>query len=263
MGMTQLKKPTAGKKPAGKKPGGKKPAGKKGGKKKVTAGTAANNAVAITNVDVGESIPMNFDVTIAYTNNSGGPATVTLSCDGVASVSTAVGTGSGTVTLNLAHGATGTGHTMAARMTDGSSTPVASDQITPVDVVDPTAANPELTIISNTMPASTPPDMPTLDPNQDATGLYDPTMGGDITIEIEDPITQTAARRTTAGGRKGHRKLNFSDPADPNDAILGPHKKRWRHVAIPNPDKPTAGQHLRAILTKHGVVKAIVRARFV
>lgn len=268
MGMPQLKKPTADKKPAGKKTGGKKTAGKKtagkkNGKRGKTA-TDADNAVVATNVDAGELIPLTFTVNVAYTNSTNDQATITASCEGPATDSTQVGPGSGTAFLTLVHTAPATGHTILIQMTDASGALIASDQVGPVAVVNPALTNP-VTITPSTTQTTPPDELPVLDPNSQVNGYYDSTMGDTVTIEVEDPVTQTAAarKRPTAGRRKGHRKLNYSDRADTSGVGLNPHKKPWKHLTITGPSKPTAGQHLRAILTQGGTVQAIARARFV
>jgi hypothetical protein len=208
---------------------------------------ASVNTAFITNVASGECIPFNFDVEVSYTNAATTPAgvvrTVSLDCGAAAPIADQSAPGSnGIRTFGVSHTASGTNHTISTDLKhDG--VRVGGDSVSPVE-------------ISNNCPVSVDETAPTdgglpgVDPTKPLSGMYDPHKGNRVELQVEELKFVNGQLQ---------RRLIYADRAEVN-AGVPPNHGTWGHGVI---QVAHAGHHLRVILTKDGVVKAIIRALFV
>ena len=202
----------------------------------------------MTNIGSGECIALVRDIVVCYNNASGVGSTLTVTCGGAtvapASVSIAAWA-SGCATFTVTHAAAGTGHSILAKMVQTSAPP----GTTPQSATDEVGVK-----VGNPCPISTDPvdgivgGIPQLTPNSELTGKFNDDLGKSVFLILEEPMS-------LVNGQIKRATVLFVDAAKVD---VG--KGIWKHAAIPNAQK---GHHLRAVLTKDGVVKSIVRAVYV
>lgn len=239
-------------------------------KKKPTARSAAltttlaENTVQITNVDAGESIPLSFAAQVGCANNSGSALTLIVSCDGATvtpgSMLVASGTALPPSPFTITHAAPGTGHRMSAVLRDPTTGQLfASDTVDPVDVVDPVTA--PLTITPTATP-SIQDGLPALDPALALSGTIGAPAPGDAVILMVEQDAATAIAGPAAGGaaaRRGarHQKVFLVEKVTPTAGGIA-----WAHPAFTPAQRPRRGDHIRVMLVRRKLVKAIVRGIF-
>lgn len=200
---------------------------------------ATYDSCRITNVTSGECISLIRQVDVAYTNAFGAAGYIEVSCSGaVAAPFPAAVAGSGTVTVLLTHGAPSPVlHSISAVLKrDG--TRVAGDSVR-VYVGNPCP------ITVDGVPI-TPGALPSIDPLEIVKGKFDTAKGNQVFVLVEEKVI--------VAGAEIQPRLVFGEPAD-----VDLEKGTWRHPAIPDAQ---SGQFLRAILTKNGTIKSMVRAIF-
>jgi hypothetical protein len=204
-------------------------------------------SVSITNVRPFQSIPLNFPVEVAYTTGTTPVGIVSVLCPDAAvhPPQANVNQPAGTLTFDVAHALAGQGHTLSATLNQGGVV-VAGCAITDV-VIMPNPVNEGPLTLAGYDGFET--GLPVVDTTANLKGTFKPGVGNKVILLVEKPVV--------INGVVHPSRLIFADPAEVTITEGPPPQGKWKHAAIPGV-KP--GQRLVIVLTKDGVVKALLQA---